>query len=107
MRNRMMMLGVAVAALTACANEPVSQASTDNPSVEPVMLVTIEGCHVYRFYDAGHYRYTTICPSGRVGRVSSAYSESSGKTTVTRVETIDTAERSPSCLPIFRSFGLP
>jgi len=88
MRNRMFTL-VAVAALAACAKEPVSKTETNNPSVETALLVTIEGCNVYRFSDNGHYHYTTICPSGRVGRVSSV--QSNGKTT--RRESIDTVER--------------
>lgn len=91
MRNRMIVL--AAVALTACANEPVSKAETNNPSVSVDMLVTIEGCHVYRFYDTGRYHYTTICPDGRSARVSSAWSEQQGKTVVTEYEELDTVRK--------------
>lgn len=61
----------AALALAGCdANTPVSVQKTDNSQVSVDLLFTVEGCRVYRFLDALHFHYLTICP----GRVTSDYS---------------------------------
>lgn len=50
-------------ALTACTADAIARAPSSNDGV-PLdhLLTTPEGCKVYRFWDAGRYHYTTVCP---------------------------------------------
>lgn len=44
-----------------CAKEPMGTTQTDNSNFEVGLLFVHDGCKVYRFYDAGHYKYFTNC----------------------------------------------
>lgn len=73
---------IAALLLVGCAESPVSRHSTNNPDVGVSVLFEVDGCKVYRFSDAGHYRYFTTCQ----GSVSSSLKQ--GKST--RPESIST-----------------
>jgi hypothetical protein len=66
---------LAALALVGCAKDPEQRLQTNNSEFELAKLFTHEGCSVYRFSDAGHYRYWADCR----GRISSDYTESCGK----------------------------
>lgn len=75
--------------LVGCAADGIEDVQTGNSSVSATKLMTIEGCNVYRFFDAGHWIYTTICPSGR-SQVSWNERRQSGKTSYSVTRTVDT-----------------
>lgn len=52
---------LALLVLAGCAAEPLTTATTTNPKIQIGLLFKVEGCRVYRFADAGEYRYITIC----------------------------------------------
>lgn len=83
------LLIVLVLFLAGCANDGIQVVQTDNMSITATKLMTIEGCSVYRFYDAGHWIYTTICPSGR-SQTSWDERRQAGKTNYTERRTVDT-----------------
>lgn len=74
---------LALAALGACAEEPISRQGTNNPNIAAEYLFAIDGCKVYRFYDEGYARYLATCPGG-AAQTSSEYRIQSGKTTIHR-----------------------
>ncbi len=45
----------------ACAKSPASRSATNNVEIPVDFLFEHEGCKVYRFLDAGYYRYFTNC----------------------------------------------
>lgn len=75
--------------LAACAKEPMETKPSNNPNVPVSLLLEIDGCRVYRFLDAGHYRYFASCP----GSVSWGYSTSNGKTATRHQDSITTDSR--------------
>lgn len=75
-----------VLALAGCAKEGVGGVQqTDNREFQLDKLFTHEGCTVYRFMDAGYYRYWTDCR----GKVETHHS--CGKA-CTRPDEVDTNE---------------
>lgn len=45
-----------------CANKPVEgDLPTNNTNVPVDLLFERDGCRMYRFFDAGHYRYFVTC----------------------------------------------
>jgi hypothetical protein len=87
MRTTLAIIAAALA-LTACARSGVGSEHTENPNFQPDKLFTVDGCAVYRFSDAGSFRYLTTCP----GSASSVVS--CGKS-CTRYDAINTAIRPP------------
>jgi len=67
---RTLIVAIAIA-LASCTAEPVSTQSTDNPTIPIAHLLTIDGCKVYRFHDAGKARYLTTCPRASVSQSDS------------------------------------
>lgn len=49
-------------ALTGCVRDGSSSTPTDNPAFPARKLFTVDGCAMYRFYDAGDHWFMT-CPS--------------------------------------------
>jgi hypothetical protein len=68
---------------TSCAKIAERQADSTKPDFDVEKLFTSEGCAVYRFYDAGHFRYFANC-NGSVN-----HTQQCGKN-CTRTETIPT-----------------
>lgn len=62
---------------------------TDNSDYQVSQLFTINGCKIYRFIDAEHYKYFTDCR----GSVTSQYSQQEGKVTLTKTEEIQTVTK--------------
>lgn len=79
MKRTLLMLTVATLLLSACAKKalPVESNSSNNPEIRVDTLFTKDGCTMYRFYDAGYYRYYVRC----TGAVSSStlWNETCGK----------------------------
>lgn len=73
-------MAVAFVALAGC-DASINPQSTQSVGVDAQVsrLFEIDGCRVYRFLDAGRYRYFANC--GDLTTTSSSYSQSSGKTT--------------------------
>lgn len=46
---------------SSCAKKAVGSISTKNDAIQVDSLFTRAGCAVYRFHDAGHYVYYTVC----------------------------------------------
>lgn len=79
--------------LLGCAEEPVSTGASSNANIAVSLLFEHEGCKVYRFLDAGHYRYYVRCSDGTQA-TGHTYSESCGKNcTRTRRDEIPTVNR--------------
>ena len=76
-----LMLVVAVMMLAGCVENtpPMRVESSTNPNVPIALLFEYDGCKVYRFYDAGRYRYLSKCENASSSSVSSEYTESCGK----------------------------
>lgn len=75
-KRKIKMLGIAaMVLLTGCAREAERSESAGREFTVDT-LFTKEGCTVYRFYDAGYYRYFTNCS----GSTMSTISTGSGKT---------------------------
>lgn len=56
---------LALLVLTACEEPPKGPPANPQVAFEvSPLFTTVEGCKVYRFRDAGHYRYFTTCPGG-------------------------------------------
>lgn len=71
-------VGLVLAGCTETA-EPVRVESSTNPQVPIGLLLEHDGCKVYRFVDAGRYRYLSKCENVTNSSVSSQYTESCGK----------------------------
>ena len=73
--------------LAACGKEALETRRQVENGVEVGLLFTNDGCNIWRFEDAGRYRYYADC-----GSISSSYQEtrvrSTGKTTTTYQVTI-------------------
>lgn len=62
--------------LAGCGREAIETTKTDNQAISVDRLFTKDGCTVYRFSDAGRYRYFARC----AGTASMAtWDESCGK----------------------------
>jgi hypothetical protein len=84
-------LGI-VALLSGCAKEPISTSRTDNDLFRlQLIFTTPEGCKVYRFEDAGQFRYLTTC----VGAVAGGHRERAGKSSHWRTDEVQTTEVDP------------
>lgn len=62
----------------ACAEEPVSVSSSNNPNVPVALLFEHDGCRVYRFKDAGRLHYYATC-DGKAERTQGEWTEYCGK----------------------------
>lgn len=47
--------------VVSCAKDPVESKRTGNNDITLDLLFKNDGCSVYRFYDAGRYRYFSDC----------------------------------------------
>jgi hypothetical protein len=47
--------------LSACYSDGLETRTTDNEKFKIEMLFTVEGCRVYRFFDAGRSHYFSRC----------------------------------------------
>ena len=65
--------GIAIA-LCACAKDPQSMANSTNGDVPIAKLAEVDDCTIYRFHDAGYYRYFAKCKDGAEASVSSQVS---------------------------------
>ena len=70
-------------ALAGCGERPVERTSTNNAAIQVDTLFTKDGCTVYRFEDAGRYRYFVRCDSGHT---RTEWTESCGKNCTHEVE---------------------
>lgn len=52
---------IALLVLVACDKEGKQTVGTDNSNFSAVLLFTVDGCKVYRFYDGGAPHYFTTC----------------------------------------------
>jgi hypothetical protein len=78
--------------LAACQVKPIESRASDNPEVDVSLLVTIEGCRVYRFEDSRTV-YVTIC-GDRPASTASSHTESCGKNCYRTVDdVVDTVVR--------------
>lgn len=69
----------AALALASCSKDPIETRRTDNPNISAELLVTIDGCRVYRFYDERAV-YVTVCqPSSKSASVVYSHLEVCGK----------------------------
>jgi hypothetical protein len=80
------------ALLLACAEDPVSTSSTNNPDVPVALLFTHDGCKVYRFMDNG-YHYFARC--GLSTSAIGSHLESCGKNCTHRVDEEVPTEEAP------------
>lgn len=87
MLTRLATLALASAALIACKAAPISENSTNNPQLPVALLFEHDGCKVYRFEDAGSYRYFAKCAHS-----ASVTSERACGKGCIRYEEIQTAE---------------
>lgn len=72
-----------------CHADPLETQPTNNPGIQLELLFTERGCSMYRFVDAGHFRYWADCR----GSVQSSWSESCGKgCTRTVTESVQTTK---------------
>lgn len=65
-----------------CAGDPELRSATENPDYSVDTLFTHDGCTVYRFDDAGKFRYFANCKSGQT---STTWAESCGKNCISDV----------------------
>jgi len=77
----------ALAALAACYSDPIERRTTDNPNIDVSLLLTVEGCRVYRFEDARAV-YVTICGDKRTASTASSHYESCGKSCTHTVDDV-------------------
>lgn len=63
------LLLLALLPFVGCTTKAISTARTDNDRIQVDLLFTHEGCKVYRFEDAGYFRYYAVC--GGAATVSS------------------------------------
>lgn len=71
MRRSVVLIALSFLTLAGCAQEPQGTAESSNVLVPAVKLTEIDGCVVYRFRDAGNYRYFAKCPMPAMVSVSS------------------------------------
>lgn len=74
---------VTAIALAGCGERPVERTSTNNAAIKVDTLFTKDGCTVYRFEDAGRYRYFVRCDTGQS---RTEWTESCGKNCTHDVE---------------------
>lgn len=81
-----------VLALAGCVEgaPPVEATATNNPEVPVALLFTHDGCRVYRFVDAGRYRYFANCPAQDT--ITAEWSETCGKNCTRTVSDSSTTE---------------
>lgn len=77
---RMTLVALMLVGLLGCAQEPLQERPSNNPNVPVSLLFEHDGCKVYRFYDASHYRYFAKCD--RHSSVSWNDTTSTGKVVV-------------------------
>ena len=73
MFRSLLVLSLAVL-LAGCAADPQASAASANAKVPVVKLTEFDGCTVYRFHDAGHYRYVAKCEQAVPATVSTQVS---------------------------------
>ncbi len=86
MRKTMLALALLVCG---CERPAMESRPSDNANISVDLLLTIDGCKVYRFYDNGHARYVTICPDYRRTSTIGGYTQSQGESSVYVPSTID------------------
>lgn len=74
-------------ALSACTGKPIETTRTDNTDFSVDFLFEKDGCYVYRFYDAGNYRYFSRCPGALKSEVSARVGCGKGCTTEQAIPT--------------------
>lgn len=79
----------AIVLLAACTRQAEQVTSSSNPEVPIDTLFRKDGCTMYRFIDAGHYRYFARCDNGQ----TSVQSQNSCGKNCTRHVEIPTYER--------------
>lgn len=67
--------------------ETPAMESVQSGSFNVEKLFTNDGCSVYRFHDAGYYRYYSKCSGSTSSDTSYSYSESCGKNCTREVKT--------------------
>ena len=89
MKNIIVLFMVLV--LGGCAGDtpPLKKQTTSN-GYEVQKLFSNEGCNIYRFEDASHYRYYTTCKKSEKVTTSSGYNQQVGKSVVFKPEEINT-----------------
>ena len=60
--------------VSGCAKKAVGNITTENDAIQVDSLFSRAGCTVYRFHDAGHYVYYTVCRRNDGTRTSYTYS---------------------------------
>lgn len=77
------LIAVLLLGLAACEDNIQKTLKSSNAAVEVGLLFKVDGCSVYRFSDAGYYRYFVRCDGS--AEVSTEFSDelctSDGKTT--------------------------
>ena len=89
---RLAMLVAALFAAGCNADSIESKAVGKGGGVTVELLFEHEGVRVYRFHD-GRYHYYAVPMDGRPAQLTDAWSQQSGKTSVSRSEEIPTLER--------------
>ena len=62
--------------ITACGKQPIESTQTNNSNIQVDTLFEKDGCTIYRFLDAGTYRYFARCDTGQH---KTMWTESCGK----------------------------
>jgi hypothetical protein len=88
---RLVALGALVLLVCGCKQPAIDSRPSDNANISVDLLLTIDGCKVYRFYDNGSARYVTICPDYRRTSTIGDWVQSTGKAAVNHPSTIDAA----------------
>jgi outer membrane biogenesis lipoprotein LolB len=73
---RTLALSLSVLLLSACSGKAESTAQSTNGEFQVERLFDADGCTVYRFQDAGYFRYFSKCP-GAISQTN--WKESCGK----------------------------
>lgn len=75
--NRSLIVVAAIAAalaLSSCAKDPQAYAASSNSNVPVAKLTEIDGCTIYRFHDAGNYRYFAKCDTASTTHIEARVS---------------------------------
>lgn len=88
MKKAVLILGAAASLLVAGCMNSIEPKSTESVGQDATVarLFEIDGCRVYRFMDAGRYRYFANC--GQITTTSSSYTQMVGKTATSQAEEI-------------------
>lgn len=88
MKN-IILLVICLAFLSGCMEEGIKVESTTNVKVPITVLFEYDGVRVYRFFDGEFHYFARVIGTEKV-RTMSDYTESTGKTTTTYHDSIET-----------------